>query len=169
MHIDLYLGVLQFEGSVRDDSGLVSVGIEDGLFGSFPRTFGCTAVELIDERAVLIIGAVVVVAAGNEVPFVLRVFVEPVARFAQTGYGDVHIALVAGLHHESFGFLMGSSLVRVTIEVNVQDRRNHKGPLCPRRFKGHFPGVFFGLRYHVGRSTLPFPRKQLRQFIFGGL
>ena len=98
---DIDLGVLQFEGTVRQLYGVTALGIEDGFFRSFPRALGGTAVELVDERTVEMGVTVVVITVVYCFADIVSGLVEMLVLIFPPQHGHVHIGVFIGFEYEA--------------------------------------------------------------------
>ena len=98
---DIDLGVLQFEGTVRQLYGVTALGIEDRLLRSFPRTLGGTAVQLIDKRTVQVRITVVVITVINGFAHIVGGLIEMLVLIFPSEHGHVHIRVLIGFEYET--------------------------------------------------------------------
>ena len=101
------LRVLQLQRTVRQLCRPSALLVEDGLFRSFPRTLGGTAVEFVDERSVEVRITVVVITVVHGFADIVGGLVEMLVLIFPPEHGHVHIRVLIGFEYETGGTGMG--------------------------------------------------------------
>ena len=143
VYVDVHFRVLQSQGSCRDGH---FGAVEFCAVGHLAGTPAGSAAQVVDQRTIEIVVAVVVVSFAHEVACCFRILVECklTGTLFQPVDAEVHIAVEVGREGVAYGAAVGGALLWVAAEVDVND--GFKTELCCA------PG---GVQCHIKRIRRP--------------